>query len=171
MMNDRGFASGEVGWGVLGNFGSGERDEGAQVIRKANDPNKKLVRNTAGLWVKQTQIGDDNKVGNVNSRGRGIPLHNDINEVKLGFNRSNEIKDGPKEGKEKVDKTRYDDDNDNDDGDDRKRRRNHRSTSPSRSESRKYRRKRSRSFGRSNSRSNSRSSSRGRSKRGRKKKE
>lgn len=52
--NDRGWGgAGAVGWGVLGAFGSLEKDTAAQVARKGTyDPNVKMVKNDKGLWVK-----------------------------------------------------------------------------------------------------------------------
>lgn len=43
---------GTVGWGVLGNFGSREKDEGTQeVVHKASSACK-MIKNDKGLWVK-----------------------------------------------------------------------------------------------------------------------
>ena len=48
---DRGWERGSVGWGVLGSWGSNDRDERAQVAR-VGDGRNKMVRNDKGLWVK-----------------------------------------------------------------------------------------------------------------------
>ena len=48
---DRGWERGSVGWGVLGAWGSNERDDSAQIARVADGRNK-MIRNEKGLWVK-----------------------------------------------------------------------------------------------------------------------
>jgi hypothetical protein len=57
---DRGWAMGTVGWGVLGAFGSHQKDEGAQVQRKATGKNK-MVRNEKGLWVKAKELNAEDE--------------------------------------------------------------------------------------------------------------
>lgn len=56
---NRGWEQGSVGWGVLGAWGSSCRDEKAQVTRRVADPNKKMVRNEKGLWVKARDLDPD----------------------------------------------------------------------------------------------------------------
>eukprot|EP00629_Pelagomonadales_sp_RCC1024_P002594 CAMPEP_0119280688 /NCGR_PEP_ID=MMETSP1329-20130426/23225_1 /TAXON_ID=114041 /ORGANISM="Genus nov. species nov., Strain RCC1024" /LENGTH=107 /DNA_ID=CAMNT_0007281285 /DNA_START=58 /DNA_END=378 /DNA_ORIENTATION=- len=48
---NRGFEQGAVGWGVLGSWGSEQRDNDAQRSAKA-EGNLKMVRNEKGLWVR-----------------------------------------------------------------------------------------------------------------------
>lgn len=45
---------GNVGWGVLGAFGSAGKDEGAQgAVHSTKDDNIKMVKNEKGLWYVQ----------------------------------------------------------------------------------------------------------------------
>lgn len=55
---DRGWVQGEVGWGVLKNFGDDERDAKAQILRHAEGANK-MVKNDKGLWVKAKEVADN----------------------------------------------------------------------------------------------------------------
>lgn len=76
---DRGWVQGEVGWGVLKNFGDDERDAKAQVLRHADGANK-MVKNSKGLWVKAKEIEDDvdhdrsTGLKGMGRGGRGVPV-------------------------------------------------------------------------------------------------
>lgn len=66
-----------MGWGVLGSFGSSGKDEMAQVVRKAEGAHK-MVKNSKGLWVKQTDTDSITVGGRGQGRGSGIPVFNSI---------------------------------------------------------------------------------------------
>ncbi|KAK7240597.1 hypothetical protein SO694_00057265 [Aureococcus anophagefferens] len=48
---NRGFEQGSVGWGVLGSFGSEQRDGAAQAGARKGEGNLKMVQNDKGLWL------------------------------------------------------------------------------------------------------------------------
>jgi hypothetical protein len=78
---DRGWQQGNVGWGVLGEFGGG-KDDGAQVIKRTEGASK-MVKNEKGLWVKVKDTSG-NDVPNKNSsgsrgRGGGISVLDSLN--------------------------------------------------------------------------------------------
>lgn len=73
---DRGWQQGNVGWGVLGEFGSSSKDDSAQVVRRAEGANK-MVKNERGLWVKAKELDDGfagSATGTGRGRGGGIPV-------------------------------------------------------------------------------------------------
>ena len=67
---DRGWQQGNVGWGVLGAFGNLDKDDAAQVIKRAEGVNK-MVKNEKGLWVKVKSTHTDAVSATSSSRGRG----------------------------------------------------------------------------------------------------
>ena len=67
---DRGWQQGNVGWGVLGEFGSSSKDNSAQVVKRAEGANK-MVKNERGLWVKAKDVRNDEPSIGKPSRGRG----------------------------------------------------------------------------------------------------
>lgn len=67
---DRGWAQGEVGWGVQRSFGGEEKDGHAQVSRYAEGENK-MVKNSKGLWVKAKEIEPDDVRNEKKGMGRG----------------------------------------------------------------------------------------------------
>lgn len=67
---DRGWEQGSYGFGVLGSFGSNEKDDGAQVVRRTEGKNK-MVRNEKGLWVKAKELPEDDRINSNTGRGRG----------------------------------------------------------------------------------------------------
>ena len=69
---DRGWQQGNVGWGVLGAFGNSDKDDAAQVIKRAEGVNK-MVKNEKGLWVKVKDLSDagSNITSYSSSMGRG----------------------------------------------------------------------------------------------------
>jgi hypothetical protein len=68
---DRGWQQGTVGWGVLGEFGSSGKDDGAQIVKRA-EGGSKMVKNERGLWVKAKDLTEeDDGVSSKPGRGRG----------------------------------------------------------------------------------------------------
>ena len=67
---DRGWQQGNVGWGVLGAFGNLDKDDAAQVIKRAEGVNK-MVKNETGLWFKVKSAHTDAVSATSSSRGRG----------------------------------------------------------------------------------------------------
>jgi len=63
--NKRGFETGSVGWGVLGSFGSNQKDDGTHA--NLSRGKSKLIKNSAGLWVKASDEHEPRTGG----RGRG----------------------------------------------------------------------------------------------------
>ena len=80
---DRGWEQGNVGWGVLGSFGSMEKDEAAQgnAFHKSSRDDVKMVKNEKGLWVKVKQKDEAATSSGVRAvgrgRGRGISVIDD----------------------------------------------------------------------------------------------
>lgn len=74
---DRGWAQGELGWGVLKSFGADDRDDLAQLAKHAEGGHK-MVRNEKGLWVKaKSLVGEDEteeKIPGGMGRGKGISV-------------------------------------------------------------------------------------------------
>ena len=77
--NKRGFETGSVGWGVLGEFGSNQKDDGSAAM-VTNSGKNKMVKNEKGLWVKASSVGsEEGEVGGENfmeaagskSKGKG----------------------------------------------------------------------------------------------------
>ena len=60
---DRGWGTGQVGWGVQGKFGSIEADDGTSVQRRYAVGKAKMVRNAKGLWVKAKDEDDEEGEG------------------------------------------------------------------------------------------------------------
>lgn len=67
----RGWEQGNLGWGVLGSFGSSEKDDGSTVVRKHSD-DQKMIKNDKGLWVRSKEVAEVRSSGA--GRGGGIPL-------------------------------------------------------------------------------------------------
>ena len=102
---------GNVGWGVLGSFGSRGKDEIAQVVRRAEGTHK-MVKNSKGLWVKQTAIVEEEsgKGGAGRGRGNGIPVFNEqmsIRNSDIIKNYSGEDNDRYEDGDEGRSTSRY----------------------------------------------------------------
>ena len=68
---DRGWKQGSLGWGVLGSFGSSNKDSSAQVINRSEGASK-MVKNEKGLWVKQKETRNLNEQNSSRGRGKGI---------------------------------------------------------------------------------------------------
>eukprot|EP01038_Epipyxis_sp_PR26KG_P015836 gene15836-21457_t len=71
---DRGWKQGALGWGVLGSYGSNDKDQIAQVIKR--DGNSKMVKNEKGLWVKAKESDEQHLTSKLKGSGRGggIPV-------------------------------------------------------------------------------------------------
>lgn len=90
LTSHRGWQSGTLGWGVLGSFGSVEKDDSAQVMKTAQGQYKlvcikyndfydnhsplKKVKNDKGLWVRQQEPSIDIVANSGKGRGSGIPV-------------------------------------------------------------------------------------------------
>jgi hypothetical protein len=92
---NRGWEQGNVGWGVVGAFGSNEKDDGSNVRRStsSSDAGWKMVKNVKGLWVRvkeSSHEGSDSAVtmGRGRGRGSGIPLSANIDEVRFSSSSS-----------------------------------------------------------------------------------
>ena len=94
--NKRGFADGSVGWGVLGEFGSSQKDDGSAAVHRVGEGKAKMVKNEKGLWVKAELNDEAGEVsdktakkasaGRGMGRGSGVPVlgggsgsHEDVN--------------------------------------------------------------------------------------------
>lgn len=124
---DRGWQEGTVGWGVLGSFGSNDKDDAAQVVRRSAGE-QKMVKNEKGLWVKAGKGAttasdqDQQRVSALSSsasssggigRGGGIPIFNSaLNSIASSSSSTNgrglagEARFSDRESK--VDSTAYD---------------------------------------------------------------
>ncbi len=93
---DRGWQQGNVGWGVLGAFGSNSKDDAAQVIKRAEGSNK-MIRNEKGLWVKAKELEEDHlhaKPGR--GRGGGVSVYDELAGRSMGSSgNSHEITEKP----------------------------------------------------------------------------
>eukprot|EP01035_Chromulina_nebulosa_P019283 gene19283-25142_t len=69
----RGWQQGSLGWGVLGSFGSNDKDDGSQVINRSSVP-QKMIKNEKGLWVK---VKDDSQLKPM-GRGKGISVLDEL---------------------------------------------------------------------------------------------
>eukprot|EP01032_Pedospumella_encystans_P012562 gene12562-14528_t len=89
---DRGWQQGNVGWGVLGAFGSDSKDDAAQVIKRAEGSNK-MIKNEKGLWVKAKELEEDishAKPGR--GRGGGVSVYDELASRNMGSSESrNEV--------------------------------------------------------------------------------
>lgn len=81
---DRGWEQGNVGWGVLGAFGSTEKDEAAcsNVFHRSTRDDTKMEKNEKGLWVKSKKKVDSVEHSSAGSmkpmgRGKGISVIDD----------------------------------------------------------------------------------------------
>lgn len=70
---DRGWEQGNIGWGVLGSFGSSGKDVTAQmaVNTSKRSSGTKMVKNDKGLWVKAKNSDDENHKLKPGGKGRG----------------------------------------------------------------------------------------------------
>eukprot|EP01032_Pedospumella_encystans_P014208 gene14208-16335_t len=85
---DRGWQQGNVGWGVLGAFGSDSKDDAAQVIKRAEGSNK-MIKNEKGLWVKAKELEEDishAKPGR--GRGGGVSVYDELASRSMGSSES-----------------------------------------------------------------------------------
>ena len=86
--NKRGFETGSVGWGVLGEFGSNQKDDGSMACL-TNTGKSKMVKNEKGLWVKAKDDDETEEGGKTKGKGRGNGIsvfqnNNRNNNVQLG---------------------------------------------------------------------------------------
>mmetsp|Transcript_919 Transcript_919/g.1597 ORF Transcript_919/g.1597 Transcript_919/m.1597 type:complete len:520 (-) Transcript_919:36-1595(-) len=69
---DRGWEQGNVGWGVLGAFGSAGKDEAAQgAVHSAHSESSKMIKNDKGLWVKVKQSAAESSSSSATISGKG----------------------------------------------------------------------------------------------------
>ena len=85
--NKRGFADGSVGWGVLGEFGSYEKDDGSAAHTQKTGKCK-MVKNGRGLWVKANDDDDEEDEETLprlgKGRGGGIPVFQPTMDITIG---------------------------------------------------------------------------------------
>lgn len=97
---DRGWQQGNVGWGVLGAFGSNSKDDAAQIIKRAEGSNK-MIKNEKGLWVKAKELEEDipqqqSRPGR--GRGGGVSVYDEMASRTMGSADTERKNEPPRKG-------------------------------------------------------------------------